>query len=165
MTRKEQLIQQLEAEAQTTRKFIEHYPFDKNDYQVHPKSMKLGNLFVHVLELPEWVVMGLTTDELDFAKSEYKPRTLSSKEEALKFFNDHVSKAVELMKDTPDEALDQPWILRTGDTIHQSYTREGVIRMTHNQTVHHRAQLGVNFRLLEIPVPGSYGPSADENKM
>lgn len=165
MTRKEQLIQQLEAEAATTRKFIEVYPFDKNEYQVHPKSMKMGNLFVHILELPDWATMGLTTDELDFAQSVYEPRLLHSKEEAISFFNTAVSKAKDTINKSEESTFDEPWVLRTGDIIHMTDSKENVVRMAHNQTVHHRAQLGVYYRLLEIPVPGSYGPSADEMTM
>lgn len=162
MTRKEQLIQQLEREAATTRKFIEVYPFDKNAYQVHPKSMKMGNLFVHVLELPDWATMGLTTDELDFATNVYEPRLLHSKEEAFNFFNVAVEKAKKTISTTEDATFDQTWVLRTGDVIHMTDSKENVVRVAHNQTVHHRAQLGVYYRLLGIAVPGSYGPSADE---
>lgn len=165
MTRKEQLIQQLETEAATTRKFIEVYPFDKNDYQVHPKSMKMGNLFVHVLELSDWATMGLTTDELDFAQNAYEAGLLHSKDEALDFFNTAFLKAKETIAATNETTFDEPWVLRTGDIIHMTDSKENVVRMAHNQTVHHRAQLGVYYRLLGIPVPGSYGPSADEMKM
>jgi uncharacterized damage-inducible protein DinB len=161
MTRKEQLIQQLDAEAATTKKFIEVYPFDKNEYQIHPKSMKMGSLFSHILELPDWASMGLTTDELDFEKSAYVPMLFHNKKDAETYFENALIKAKKTILETPEEVFDQTWILRNGSLVLMTDTKENVVRHAHNQTVHHRAQLGVYYRILEIPVPASYGPSAD----
>lgn len=161
MTRKEQLQAQLAAEAKTTRKFIEAFPFDKKDYQVHEKSMKLGDILLHVIDLPLWAEMAVTTDELDFEKAPYDPKQLNSVEEAMTYFNECVDKGMNALKNADDSVFDEKWTLRSGSTIYSVSPKEEVVRMAHNQTVHHRAQLGVNYRLLGIPVPQSYGPTAD----
>jgi uncharacterized damage-inducible protein DinB len=161
MTRKEQLQAQLAAEAKTTRKFIEAFPFDKKDYQVHEKSMKIGDIFLHIIDLPLWAEMAVTTDELDFEKAPYDPKQLNSVEEAMAYFNECVDKGMAALKNADDSVFDENWTLRSGSTIYSVSTKEEVVRMAHNQTVHHRAQLGVNYRLLGIPVPQSYGPTAD----
>lgn len=161
MTRKEQLQAQLAEEAATTRRFIEAFPFDKMDYKVHEKSMKISDIFQHVLELPVWAEMAVTTDELDFEKTPYTPKQLNSLEEATTYFEECLAKGMSALNQVNDAALDEIWTLRSGDKIHSQRTKEEIIRMAHNQTVHHRAQLGVNYRLLGIPVPPSYGPTAD----
>jgi uncharacterized damage-inducible protein DinB len=161
MTRKEQLQAQLVAEAETTKQFIQAFPFDKMDYQVHEKSMKIGDLFLHVIDLPLWAEMAVTMDGLDFATAPYNPKQLNSVEEAMTYFEECLSKGMKALNNVQDSVLDEKWILRTGDQIHYESTKEDMIRVAHNQTVHHRAQLGVNYRLLGIPVPPSYGPTAD----
>ncbi len=161
MTRKKQLQAQLAAEAETTRKFIEAFPFDKKDYQVHEKSMKLNDIFMHVLDLASWVEMAVTTYELDFEKVPYEPKQLNSVEEAMTYFNECVAKGMNALENANDSVFDERWVLRSGDQIYSNSTKEEIIRVAHNQTVHHRAQLGVNYRMLDIPVPQSYGPTAD----
>lgn len=161
MTRKEQLQAQLAAEAETTRKFIQVFPFDKKEYQVHEKSMKLGDIFLHVLDLALWAEMAVTTNELDFETAPYNPKQLNSVDEAMNYFNECVSKGMNALENTDDAVFDEEWTLRSGSKIHLVSTKEEVVRVAHNQTVHHRAQLGVNYRLLGIPVPPSYGPTAD----
>lgn len=161
MTRKEQLQAQLAAEAETTRKFIQAFPFDKKDYQVHEKSMKIGDIFLHVIELPLWAEMAVTTDELDFEKAPYNPKQLDSVDEAMTYFNECVAKGMNALEQADDAVFDEEWTLRSGSKIHFVSSKEDVARVAHNQTVHHRAQLGVNYRLLGIPVPPSYGPTAD----
>jgi uncharacterized damage-inducible protein DinB len=161
MTRKKQLQAQLAAEAETTRKFIEVFPFDKKDYKIHEKSMKLYDIFLHVLDLALWAEMAVTTDELDFEKAPYDPKELNSKEEAMTYFNECVAKGINALENADDSVFDERWILRSGDQIYSDSSKEEIVRVAHNQTVHHRAQLGVNYRMLDIPVPQSYGPTAD----
>ncbi len=161
MTRKEQLQAQLAAEAETTRKFIQAFPFDKKDYQVHEKSMKIGDLFLHVIDLSLWAEMAVTTDELDFEAAPYEPKELNSMEEAMSYFDECVAKGMKALENTNDSVFDEEWTLKSGSKVHMVCTKEEVVRVAHNQTVHHRAQLGVNYRLLGIPVPPSYGPTAD----
>lgn len=161
MTRKEQLIAQLKAEAATTREFIRLFPFNKKDYKVHEKSMAIGDIFLHVVELPLWAEMAIVSNELDFEKHPYNPKVLNSVDEAMTYFDECVDKGLNALKGVAEDSLDEAWTLRSGDVIYFVDTKEGMIRVAHNQLVHHRAQLGVNYRLLNIPVPKSYGPTAD----
>lgn len=161
MTRKEQLQAQLAAEAETTRKFIQAFPFDKKEYRVHEKSMKLGDILLHIVDLALWAEMAVTTNELDFETAPYDPKQLNSVEEAMSYFNECVSKGMKALENADDSVFDEKWTLRSGSTVYSVSTKEEIVRMAHNQTIHHRAQLGVNYRLLGIPVPQSYGPTAD----
>jgi uncharacterized damage-inducible protein DinB len=158
------LLKEMEQEAQTTRKFLPRVPIDKLGWKPHARSMSMQNLATHVAELPGWVGMVLTTSELDFATSPYEPKKIGSTEDLVKIFEESLASAkTELEKATEDQLLEM-WTLRNGDNIYSTETKAEVIRMSFCQIVHHRAQLGVYLRLLDIPIPGSYGPSADENE-
>lgn len=161
MTRKEQLTAQLAAEAETTKKFIQAFPFDKKDFQVHEKSMKIGDIFFHVIELTLWPEMVISTKELDFETAPYNQKELNTLEETLTYFDACVDKSMQALNQADDSILDEKWVLRSGASIYFENSKEEMVRTAHNQTVHHRAQLGVNYRLLGIPVPQSYGPTAD----
>ncbi|MCD6069085.1 MAG: hypothetical protein K0S33_3911 [Bacteroidetes bacterium] len=156
-------LKELEAEAATTRKFLARVPNDKFDWKPHPKSMDIRNLATHIAELPDWISMVLTTDELDFAKAPYNPTVLNSSKELLDTFEKSLAKAKEQLNATKESELDKKWTLRNGDAIYGVHFKSENIRHALSQIIHHRAQLGVNFRLLDVPVPASYGPSADEN--
>jgi len=158
-------LKELEQEAVTTRKMLERVPADKFDWQPHPKSMTLQRLATHVAELPSWASMTVNTSELDFADNKYAPITVTDTKGLLEYFDNNLAQAkVDLAKTTEDQ-LDEQWTLRNGDTIYSVSPKHEVIRMSYCQTTHHRAQLGVYLRLLNIPIPGSYGPSADEGEM
>ena len=104
----------------------------------------------------------INTDVLDFAKGDYKPTPIDNNKELLKAFEDNQKQALESLAKTNDEYLQNSWTMRNGEEIYLTTTKEDVIRMTLSQTIHHRAQMGVFLRMLNIPIPGSYGPSADE---
>lgn len=156
------LLNELESEALTTRKMLSRVPADKFDWRPHPKSMELLSLARHIAELPTWVTMTFTTDELDFATLPYDPAPIGSKEELLDLFEKSLIDGRTQLIESNAHLLEKPWTLRTGDIIHSVDPKVGVIRMAFSQIIHHRAQLGVYLRLLDIPIPGSYGPSADE---
>jgi uncharacterized damage-inducible protein DinB len=162
MTIIKMLLKEMEAEAQTTRKMLASVPENKNDWKPHPKSMSLITLATHVAELPTWVTLALTTDELDFAKEPYTPQSINSNKELLAYFEKNYESAKAHLLKAKDADLDPNWTLRSGEQIFMVSTKGETIRHTFCQTVHHRAQLGVFLRLLDIPIPGSYGPSADE---
>ena len=153
---------QVKAEAEITRKFLQIIPEDKYDWKPHPKSMSIRQLATHIAELPGWIPLGINTDVLDFAKGKYKPTPIDNNKELLKAFEDNQKLALESLAKTNDEFLKNSWTMRNGEEIYLTTTKEDVIRMTMSQTIHHRAQMGVFLRLLNIPIPGSYGPSADE---
>lgn len=155
-------LKELEQEALTTRKMLKCVPTAKLDWRPHPKSMDIRTLATHIAELPGWITMALTTDELDFADNPYQQPEIKSTPELLDHFEKSLEDGRSHLKEEYEEVLDKPWTLRNGEQIYDTSPKSDVIRMSLNQIVHHRAQLGVFLRLLDIPIPGSYGPSADE---
>lgn len=158
----ELLLKEMEQEAATTRKMLSRVPADKWDWKPHEKSMPMGQLSVHIAELPSWVTMALTTSELDFAAMDYTPTSVKDTAALLSLFETSFTSGHESLKNAKEEDLLPTWTMRSGDKIHAVMTKYEVIRHAFSQTIHHRAQLGVYLRLLNIPIPGSYGPSADE---
>jgi uncharacterized damage-inducible protein DinB len=156
------LLQELKAEAITTRKMLSRIPPEKFDWQPHPKSMTLKHLATHVAELPTWITMALTTNELNFAANPYAPKDVKNTGEILDFFEESLKSGKQSLEAANINTFTEEWILRNGDEVYDRDTRYGVIRVALSQIIHHRAQLGVYLRLLDIPIPGSYGPSADE---
>ena len=157
-------LKEMDREAQTTRKMLERVPDDKYDWKPHEKSMSVRQLATHIAELPSWVSMVLTTDELDFASSPYQQRTINNTKELLAYFESSFADGRTQLAKAADNELVPNWTLRNGEEIYSVESKGDVIRMSYCQTVHHRAQLGVFLRLLNVPIPGSYGPSADEMK-
>ena len=156
------LLKEIGQEAQTTRKMLKLVPADKFDYKPHEKSMTMKQLSVHIAELPSWVSMGLNTSELDFAASPYEPATVNNNEELLALFEKSLEEAKSSLSAAKEEDLLPEWTMRMGDKVLTVLTKYEVIRHAFSQTTHHRAQLGVYLSLLNIPIPGSYGPSADD---
>jgi uncharacterized damage-inducible protein DinB len=156
------LLKELDQEAQTTRKFLSIIPEDKYQWQPHPKSMTIQRLATHIAELPGWVEMALNTDELDFADNPYKQEEITTNTQLLEHFEQAFAKGKSALEKASDADLLPNWTLRNGDQIYSVSPTGEVVRMSYCQTVHHRAQLGVYLRLLDVPIPGSYGPSADE---
>lgn len=156
---------ELQQEAERTRKMLAVVPNDKLDWQPHPKSMTIAHLVTHIVDLPEWAAMAITTDELDFATMPYEPEFVASKEEAIAKLEKNLDNGLSKLVPENEDILDDKWILRNGDYIIATLTKAEMIRISISQTIHHRAQLGVFLRLLNIPIPGSYGPSADEMEL
>jgi len=162
MLKSETLLPEFDHEMATTRAFFQRLPLQKMDWQPHPKSGTLGWLANHIRELPAWVPNLLTTDSIDM--SSFQPPTqLVTIEEILARFDKNVADARAAIVATSDEAFMKPWsLLFNGQTIF-SMPRIAVLRtMVTSHMIHHRAQLGLYFRLNDVPVPSTYGPSADE---
>jgi|SRR5688572_18564790 len=162
MSLTQQFLREMEREAIATRKMLERVPDDKFDWRPHTRSMNIRQLATHIAELPTWVKMTLTTNELDFATSPYNPVPINNTRELLAFFEQSLEEGKAQLAAAKDEDLLPDWTLRNADQIYSVEKRGDVIRMAFCQIVHHRAQLGVYLRLLDIPIPGTYGPSADE---
>jgi len=156
-------LKEIEQEADTTRKMLSRIPEDKYKWQPHAKSMTIQRLATHIAELPGWVTMTLNTTGLDFAENEYDPKVIDNNAELLEYFETGLAVAKRALEKATEEDLDVEWTLRNGEEIYSRSSRHEFIRLTYCQTVHHRAQLGVYLRLLDVPIPGSYGPSADEH--
>jgi len=157
------LLKEMAQEAQTTRKMLERVPNDKYDWKPHPKSMSIKQLATHIAELPSWVKMTLTTEELDFAQNPYDTKSVTNTTDLLVFFETSLAEGKAELEKATDAQLEGTWTLRNGDQIYSTTSKAEVIRMAYCQIVHHRAQLGVFLRLLDVPIPGSYGPSADDD--
>ena len=157
-----QLKSELEGEFQTTKKFIDLFPEGKNDYAPHEKSMKMMPLATHLVEVFEWPHTILNTSELDFGKGDYKPTILSTKEDLAKKLNDSYQAGKTALEKATEDELNPSWTIKNDGHALASWTKYGAIRHALNQITHHRAQLGVYYRLNNIPLPGSYGPSADQ---
>ncbi|MFD1141532.1 DinB family protein [Larkinella insperata] len=158
----ETLLKEMDQEAQTTRKMLSRVPDDQFDWQPHPKSMTVRSLATHIAELPSWVTLTLTTDELDFATSPYQPVQINDTNQLLDYFERSLADGKTHLEKATEEQLEGRWVLRDGNAIFSDTSKGEMIRISYSQIVHHRAQLGVYLRLLNIPIPGSYGPSADE---
>lgn len=162
MTQIESFKRELENEAITTRKMLAAVPTDKLDWAPHPKSMKMRALATHIAELPTWIGMTFNTTELDFENNPYEHLHFDSAEEIRAFFEKCLEEGRKSLEEGKEEVLGDLWTLRSGEIIHSKEPKHDIIRMAMSQIIHHRAQLGVYLRLLDIPIPGSYGPSADE---
>ena len=160
------LLPEYDQEMATTRRTLERVPEDKLGWKPHEKSMLLGMLANHLVDTAGWTRMTMTTDELDFAPANgegYKMPELTSRSEMLALFDKHVAEGREVLASASDENLMANWTLKGGGQEYFTMPRIGVIRTwVMNHMIHHRAQLGVYLRLNNIPVPGCYGPSADE---
>jgi len=156
------LLTEMDREAQTTRKMLACVPNDKYDWKPHEKSMTIRRLATHIAELPSWVSMTLTTDELDFANNPYQPEVINNTAELLAYFERSYTDGRAHLEKATDKDLEPNWTLRNGEQVYSVESKGDVIRISYCQIVHHRAQLGVFLRLLDVPIPGSYGPSADE---
>jgi uncharacterized damage-inducible protein DinB len=153
----------LEHELTQTRRMLERVPDGRMDWTPHGKSMSLGRLATHVAELPMFAVSIVRDDELDFVKAGYQPRTLATTAEILALFDKGAREWREAVAATDFAKLSRPWTLRRGEHVIVSLPKAVLVRtMGISHVVHHRAQLSVYLRLLDIPVPGLYGPSADE---
>lgn len=155
-------LAELEFEAQTTRKFLERVPA-KPDYKPHPKSMSLGRLAAHLGEAFGWGLTILNQDVFELDPSKYQPATAKDGREALAIFEKGLAEFKAALQAAPDSRLTTRWKMNVGGKTVIDLPRAAVIRsMIMNHLVHHRAQLGVYLRLNDVPVPGAYGPSADE---
>lgn len=137
-------------------------PADKPDWKPHEKSMKLKDLAIHLADLPTWITLALTTEELDFATSPYNPNNCDGGEELVRYYEKNMQEAKQYLQKSKDAILSEDWTLRSGPIVYMKQYKLITIRHSFCQMVHHRAQLGVYLRLLNIPIPGVYGPSADD---
>lgn len=156
------LLKEFDEEAEITRKMLAIVPADKFDWQPHPKSMTVKALATHIAELPTWVTLAVTTEELDFATTPYSPKDVKTTADLLALLEAALEDGRSHLLQANEELLSAKWTLRNGDITYIIYTKGEVIRHAYSQIIHHRAQLGVFLRLLDIPIPGSYGPSADD---
>lgn len=161
MTKAQGFLAELQQEAIATRQLLAAVPIDKSDWKPHDKSMSLGHLATHVAEIPGWFQETLLQDELDFAQGDFTPFVPATSAELSAHFEKNLNRAAEILATFPDEKMSDTWTMRAGEMIYFSLPKEQVVRTwCLNHWYHHRAQLGVYLRLLDISLPGTYGPSA-----
>ena len=160
------LLPEFDHEMANTRRMLERVPDGKFGWKPHEKSGALGWLAGHVAMMPLWAKITLTTPGLDLeAPFDYKP-VIDTREQLLQVFDEHLKEARTLLAEAEPETFAASWTLRRGETEIFSMPRAAVMRsFVMNHMIHHRAQLSVYLRLLDVPVPGLYGPSADEGTM
>jgi len=163
MPQKDALIAELKQEAVNTRKMLERVPEDKFLWKPHEKSMTIGRLASHIAEIPVWINRTLTANEFDFATASMVRTTYENRAALLKVFDEKQAEAIAALQNTTDELLNETYSVRRGEQVMFAMPRKVMLRnFAFNHLIHHRGQLSVNLRLLDVPVPGMYGPSADE---
>ena len=156
----ESFLTEFDAEMAGTRRVLERVPGDKGPWKPHPKSFPLGHLAQLVAWMPGWIATTLREPALDLMRA--GGYSFEKTETLLELFDGNVRAAREALVQTADAEWPKTWTLKRGDAVLWSAPRTEVIRNHINHLVHHRAQLGVYLRLLDLPVPSLYGPSADE---
>lgn len=158
-------IAEVKYEAEKTKKMLAVVPFDKATWKPHPKSMELGKLTLHVVDMVRWASVVTTSDELDFQKPYMEMPAFDNSTALSAELDKYVAQAVKDLEQADDACMNGNWSLRNGEHIFFTLPRHLVLRdMVFNHIIHHRAQLSVYLRLLDVKIPGMYGPSADETK-
>ncbi len=163
------LLPEFDHEVETTRRVLERVPEGRDDFQPHPKSMTLARLAGHVAEIPLWAVMTLGRDDFDVSPPDgpkMEAAVMTSRPALLAAFEEQAGQARALLQVVTDEAMTQPWSLKSGGQTLMTMPRAAVMRsFVMNHLVHHRAQLALYLRMNDVPVPAIYGPSADEGML
>jgi uncharacterized damage-inducible protein DinB len=165
MAIKDGLIAEFKHESANTRKMLERVPYEKASYKPHEKSRALANEAFHIANIPTWVGRVMTANELDVTAPGAIPKVdvPNSQEELLAFFDKNSAEAIKHLESATDEQMMTPWTLRNGEHVIFTMPKVATLRnLAFNHQYHHRGQLSVYLRMLDVPVPGMYGPSADE---
>jgi uncharacterized damage-inducible protein DinB len=157
------ILAELKHEAATTRKVLQRVPEDMFSWQPHEKSMTLQRLATHLADIHQWPILMVTQSGYDFLKGGFKQGVYTTTEALVKDFDETLVSTSQVLENTTDDALEQVWTLSRGEHVIFSIPRKQALRsMFMNHIIHHRGQLSVYLRLLNIPVPSIYGPTADE---
>lgn len=156
------LLEELENETQSTLRVLEVVKDESLDWKPHEKSMSVGALATHIVDLHNWFSVVLTIEELDFQLN-YQPIKANSVQELITTLNSVLEKNKAVLSEIDESKLSEMWTLRSGEHILRQMPKKDIIRyVVNNHLYHHRGQLTVYLRMLDLPVPGLYGPSADE---
>ena len=159
------MLLEWQQESANTRKIEERVPTEKLSWRPHEKSMTIGRLATHIAELPVWFSRIIEAEELDFASVVFNPYTAESNEVLLDLFDKQFAASVAILETADDDIMNAMWTLKRGGQVMLQLPRKVVLRtFAMNHIYHNRGQLSVYLRLLDIAVPGMYGPSADERK-
>jgi uncharacterized damage-inducible protein DinB len=156
----EMLVPEFDAEMKTTRRVLERIPDAKCQWKPHARSFSLGHLAQLVANMPGWITNAVTQTSLNLA--EYPGYTYETTETLLATFDKHVREARGALQASKDADFQVPWSLKRGEQVFFTIPRAAVVRQHINHFIHHRGQLTVYLRLIDVPVPSIYGPTADE---
>jgi uncharacterized damage-inducible protein DinB len=154
------LLPEFDQEMATTRRLLERVPSDKGPWKPHAKSFALGHLAQLVSWMPGWIAQTLTATELDLGKA--GGYSFEKTETLLQGFDRNVRDGRKALGAATDADLAVPWSLKHGNRVLFTSPRGEVVRQHVNHLIHHRGQLTVYLRLLDVPIPSIYGPTADE---
>lgn len=155
----------LDDELNATRILLERLPDGRFDWRPHEKSWTLGELATHVATLPWWMITTLDEDGFDMGGGTESPEVRSNTESILELFDANAKQLRASFAAATDETMNKPWQFRNGETVIMEQPKSVVLRrfgMSH--MIHHRAQLTVYLRQLDVPLPPLYGPTADEQQ-
>ena len=168
MKLKSLILEELDREAELTRRALEQVPNGKNDWKPHPKSMPLGQLAHMVATMPSWISMIVKQDEVDIKPTSGTgngaPRNLDSSEALIQALDKAVEDVREAVSETTDKNLQTPWKLLEGGKVAVEHPRYAFIMENFNHLANHRGQLTVYLRMNDAQVPAIYGPSADDHR-
>ena len=153
-------LREFDQEMATTRRLLERVPADRGPWKPHEKSFALGHLAQLVSWIPSWIANSLREPRLDLTQA--PGYSFEATEALLHAFDGHVRDAREALAAVTGEELAAPWALTHGEHVLFTSPRGEVVRMHLNHLIHHRGQLTVYLRLLDVPLPPIYGPTADE---
>lgn len=160
MTIGESMLDEFDSEMGTTRRVLERVPSDKGEWKPHPKSFAIGHLAQLIARMPAWITGTLASSSLDLGA--FQGYTFEKTETLLEVFDKNVREARAALAGAPDAVFSSPWSLKRGSQVFFTLPAGAVVRQNINHLVHHRGQMTVYLRLLDIPVPSVYGPTADE---
>jgi uncharacterized damage-inducible protein DinB len=165
MAIKDALLPEFTQEMAVTRTVLERVPTDRADWKPHAKSMSLGELAMHLAEVPSWLGVTFGGSEFDTnppGGTPYRSKAFTSTSALVAAFDANVVAGREALSHATDEQFMQPWALKSGGHVLMSMPRAAVVRgFVLNHLIHHRGQLSVYLRLLDVPLPSIYGPTAD----
>jgi uncharacterized damage-inducible protein DinB len=160
---KEIIFWDVDRELAVTRKVLEHLPEEHYNWKPHEKSMSLGKLALHVAAMPDWCRGAIAGDSLDAATAPRPPAELRSRKELLEYFDRNAAAFKEAVGRFDPEQYGKTWEMRNGATVMTAQPRPTVYRIwCLNHLIHHRGQLCVYLRLLNVPVPTVYFNTADD---
>jgi len=154
------LLPEFDQEMATTRRVLERVPSDKKTWKPHQKSFAMGHLAQLVAWMPGWITNALRETELNLAGA--GGYSYESTDTLLTMFDKNVAEARAAIVASKDKDYSVNWSLKTGDRVLFTQPRRDIVRMNINHLIHHRGQLTVYLRLVDVPVPSVYGPTADE---
>ena len=157
------LLPEFDHEFAITRRMLERVPLEQGEWQPHEKSSSLRRLASHLANIPRWVPMTIGQDVLEL-DGPYETPQHETVESLLAYFDDGLAEARAVIEQASAEDLGATWSMKRDGEVTMALPKAAVLRsFIFNHNVHHRAQLGVYLRLLDVPVPSTYGPSADES--